>query len=74
MKRHAGSILLSVTGFLMIGTALESQRYADFRQRQHLYQLILQTYQQAPPVQKNVQKNTKLRERHALVGANASIK
>ena len=44
MKKHRGTILLSVVSLLLIGGAFESQRYANFQERQALYRLILQSY------------------------------
>ena len=45
MRKRRGTILLSVTSLLLIGGAFESQRYANFQERQALYHLILQSYQ-----------------------------
>ncbi|GEO50190.1 hypothetical protein [Lactiplantibacillus pentosus] len=44
MKKHRGTILLSVISLLMIGGAFETQRYMNFRARQHLHYLILESY------------------------------
>ena len=44
MKKHAGTVLLSVISLLLIGGAFETQRYVNFQSRQTLYRLILQSY------------------------------
>ncbi len=45
MKRQSGIILLSVISLLMIGTAFEMQRYANFQERQTMYQLIIAAFE-----------------------------
>lgn len=45
MKRQSGIILLSVISLLMIGTAFEMQRYANFCERQTMYRLIIAAFE-----------------------------
>lgn len=77
MKRRSGTMLLSIISLLVIGGAFESQRYANFRERQAMYRLIIQSFdhpeQTVDSVQSNVHKRTKSEKVSGHSGTNSAI-
>ncbi|VDG19258.1 hypothetical protein [Lactobacillus sp. CBA3606] [Lactiplantibacillus mudanjiangensis] len=45
MRKHRGTILLSVLSFIFIFSTFETYRYLNYVQRQQVYHLLIDDYQ-----------------------------